>query len=83
MFLLGSSRIRYSISSQGPGSLPVVVVIMEVVVITSQSMEPIVHFISIYSGVHISWDNHCIYATLGQILNEPLIHSTETNNTLL
>ena len=56
---------------------------MEVVVITSQSMEPIVHFISIYSGVHISWDNHCIYATLGQILNEPLIHSTETNNTLL
>ena len=64
MFLLGSSRIRYSISSQGPGSLPVVVVIMEVVVISSQSMEPIVHFSSKYSSVHISWGNHCVFGTL-------------------
>ena len=49
-------------SSQSPGSNPVVVVIMEVVVILSQSMEPMVHFISKYSGVHISWGNHLLLA---------------------
>ena len=40
-------------SSQGPGSKPVVVVVMEGVVISSQSMEPIVHSSSNYSRVHI------------------------------
>ena len=59
-------------SSQGPGSNPVVVVIMEVVVISSQSIEPTVHSISNYSGVHIRWGNHCVSGTIAQILNEPL-----------
>ena len=40
-------------SSQGPGSNPVVVVDMEVDVISSQSIEPIVQSSSNYSRVHI------------------------------
>ena len=51
-------------SSQGPGSNPVVVVVVEVVVISSQSIEPIVHSSSNYSRVHISWGNHCVSGTL-------------------
>ena len=65
-------------SSQSPGSNLVVVVIMEVVVILSQSMEPMVHCISKYSGVHISWGNHCVSGTLGQILNKPLTVQKQT-----
>jgi hypothetical protein len=61
-------------SSQIPGSNPVVAVILEVVAISSQSIEPMVHSSSKYSsGVHISWGNHCISGTLCQILNELLM----------
>ena len=55
-------------SSQGPGSNPVVVVKV-VVVVLSQSTEPIVHSISNYSGVHIILGNNCV---AGTILNKPL-----------
>ena len=65
-------------SSQSPGSNPVVVVMMEVVVILSQSMEPTVHLSSKCDGVHISWHEQHFSFSPGLILKVPFLKQKQT-----